>query len=103
MAEFMDTEVYIAEKIGEPALMEQLAEECAELAHASLKLARILRGDNYTPVKKEEAIAALEEEIGDVTLLCSMVRKRFHLCDPARIWDVKLPRWVRRIRGEDHA
>lgn len=34
---------------GEPALLEQLAEECSELAQAALKLARLERGENPTP------------------------------------------------------
>lgn len=32
------------EKIGSPAMLEQLAEEATELAHAALKLARIESG-----------------------------------------------------------
>ena len=43
------------EKIGEPAMLEQLAEEAAELSHAALKLARIIRGENPTPVTEVEA------------------------------------------------
>lgn len=39
----------IIETIGEPALLEQLAEECSKLSQAALKLARKLRGENPTP------------------------------------------------------
>lgn len=35
----------LIENIGEPAMLEQLAEECVELAHAALKLARVERGE----------------------------------------------------------
>lgn len=35
------------EKIGTPAMLEQLAEEAAELSQAALKLARVLRGESY--------------------------------------------------------
>ena len=45
----------IVETIGEAAALEQLAEEATELAHAALKLARAMRKENPTPVKKEEA------------------------------------------------
>ena len=38
------------EKIGTSAKLEQLAEEAAELSQAALKLARVLRGENPTPV-----------------------------------------------------
>lgn len=39
----------IVERIGEPAFLEQLAEECSELAQAALKTARKYRGENPTP------------------------------------------------------
>ena len=56
----------ILECIGYPALLEQLAEECAELGKAALKLARIVRRENPTPVTKEEALENLREEYTDV-------------------------------------
>lgn len=54
------------EKIGSPAMLEQLAEEATELAHAALKLARIERGENPTPVLKDAAVSHLIEEYTDV-------------------------------------
>lgn len=54
------------EKIGAAAMLEQLAEEATELAHAALKLARIERGENPTPVLKEVAMDHLIEEYTDV-------------------------------------
>ena len=36
-------EKIMLERIGEPAMLEQLAEECTELGKAALKLARIHR------------------------------------------------------------
>ena len=53
------------EKIGAAAMLEQLAEEAMELAHAALKLARIERGENPTPVLKEDAMDHLIEEYTD--------------------------------------
>ena len=50
------------EKIGAPAMCEQAAEECTELAHAALKLARAERGENPTPTKLEDCYAAVIEE-----------------------------------------
>ena len=44
----------VIEVIGLPAVLEQTAEECAELNHACLKMARKLRGENYTPATWEE-------------------------------------------------
>lgn len=40
----------IIDKVGESAILEQLAEECAELAKAALKLSRVMRKENPTPV-----------------------------------------------------
>lgn len=54
------------EKIGAAAMLEQLAEEATELAHAAFKLARIERGENPTPVLKEDAMDHLIEEYTDV-------------------------------------
>lgn len=55
--------------IGEPALLEMCAEECSELAHAALKMARYERGENPTPVKPEDVKANLIEEAADVLLV----------------------------------
>lgn len=58
----------IRELIPEPALYEQLAEECTELAQACLKKARKLRDENYTPKTMEQIDENLEEEYTDVRL-----------------------------------
>ena len=58
----------IIDEIGVPAMLEQLAEECSELAHASLKLARKIRGENPTTKDIPELIKNLEEESADVNL-----------------------------------
>ena len=54
------------EKIGKPAMLEQLAEEAAELSQAALKLARGIRNENPTPVTQGEAQKRLIEEWTDV-------------------------------------
>lgn len=56
----------MVERIGEPAMLEQLAEEATELAKAALKKARVIRKENPTPVTLEEANANLIEETADV-------------------------------------
>lgn len=61
----------IRSRVGDPAMYEQLAEECVELAHACLKLARIRRGENPTPAKENEIKAAVDEELTDVILCAS--------------------------------
>lgn len=51
----------VIEAIGLPAVLEQCAEELAELTQASLKMARKLRGENPTPVTHAQAAAHLHE------------------------------------------
>jgi NTP pyrophosphatase (non-canonical NTP hydrolase) len=62
------------EVIGEAATLEQLAEECVELAHASLKLARHLRGDNKVyNTNEDDMIKNIIEEIVDVNIIYNEV------------------------------
>lgn len=53
-------------EIGEPAMLEMLAEELVECAHEALKLARVKRGENPTPRTEKEVRASLREEWSDV-------------------------------------
>ena len=57
--------VYIG-RIGLAATLEMAAEECCELGHAALKLARVVRGENPTPVTMAEARENFLEELADV-------------------------------------
>lgn len=59
----------IVKHIPKPVLLEQAAEECTELSHACLKMARKMRGENPTPKTIEEITSSLNEEVADV-LLC---------------------------------
>lgn len=62
------------EYIGRNAMLEQLAEEATELAKAALKLARIYRGENPTPVTESQAIRNLIEEYTDVEICARELR-----------------------------
>ena len=84
---------YIRKSIGEAACYEQLAEEAAELAHAALKVARILRGENPTPVEIEEALKCVNEEYNDVILTSSVLEMK----PDADICVDKFTRWMDRI------
>lgn len=87
--------------IGEPALLEQLAEECAELAHAALKLARLGRWENPTQKTDKECMVALAEEIADVSLCIRVVRAYLNISNMYDLVDMsnsKMERWVQRIR-----
>lgn len=86
--------------IGEPALLEQLAEECSELEQAALKLARLERGESPTPKAPGQCLTALIEEVADVKLCVSVVEKSRDL-NAGRIADIvelKEERWAQRIR-----
>lgn len=78
----------LADAIGAPATLEQMAEECNELAHACLKYARYLRGENLVHGKtKEEMLENLHEEMADVYVSLREVRKIPGLIDNEKIDD----------------
>ena len=92
----------IYEKIGEPAMLEGLAEECSELAHAALKLARFLRDENPTPVREDDARQRFLEEIADVTLSIDVwLKNHDEKCMEIvnTTMDEKEERWIKRLEG----
>lgn len=93
----------LIERIGEPAALEQLAEECTELAHAALKLARKERGENPTPKSLEECYAAVIEEWADVIICMGELADLSwnNSDDFERIYNEKLMRMEKRLEGAD--
>ena len=92
----------IIKEIGMPAMLEQCAEECAELSHACLKLSRHIRYENPTPVDLDTAQANLIEEIADVYLCIHEIATHYKggvglVLD---IREKKLKRWEKRL--EEH-
>ena len=89
----------IVKEIGLPAVLEQLAEECAELSQVALKKARILRNENPTNARLSAVDLNLIEESGDV-INCLEVLTYINnpLVDEMRT--KKLTRWVNRIIGK---
>ena len=83
----------IRQKVPEAALYEQLAEECVELAHAALKLARIKRGENPTPVSVEDAMGAVMEEYTDLRLVAYVLEMLWD----TEVFEQKLLRWYKRL------
>lgn len=85
--------------LSTPIVLEQCAEECSELTHASLKLARKLRGENPTPAEYKDIVEAVTEEIADVYLCIDLVIDALNI--PARklldIEEKKKERWVKRM------
>lgn len=84
--------------LSEPVRLEQLAEEAAELAHAALKLARILRGKNPTPIPEETARKNLTEEIADVLVTVDAVTDTRMLRDIGEKCTKKKDRWETRMK-----
>ena len=94
----------IIDNIGLPAVLEQLAEECSELAQASLKYARLLRGENPTPKTEQECLESLTEEMADVELCISILMIAGHVNSDAvmELIEVKDKRWHKRIQEARH-
>lgn len=89
---------YVLENLSHEELLLQLAEECAELGHAALKMRRVLDGKNPTPQNIHGAIENINEEIADVMLVMKILG--YEMDDPNRKRRMagKLERWCRRLR-----
>lgn len=86
----------IAKLRGNTANLYQLAEECAELSKACLKVARYNSGDKYVDGKKAED--NLAEEIADVQICIKAVECNYKYLVP-KIEDYteeKSERWFKR-------
>ena len=94
----------ITKHIGKPAVLEQCAEECAELAQVCLKAARKLRDENPTPMTWDEIVQKLNEEAADVTL-CMNVMVGADLLSYEAIdseYTIKEERWKTRIEEKEN-
>ena len=89
----------IVEQVPEAALLEGTAEEAAELAQAALKLARILRGENPTPIAESEDRFNLLEELADVSLMISAIELKlgFDHDELEPTMKHKTVRWIQRL------
>lgn len=89
----------IKQHLPQDELLAQLAEECAELSQAALKLQRALTGINPTPVTADEARKNLVEETADVYNVLGLL---LDAVENAEIYDIirrKKARWVKRLEG----
>lgn len=77
-------------------LLEQLAEESAELSQAALKLIRAHgMSQNPTPISEDKALASLKEKANDVLIILVILG----LADQSAVHDWrKLVRWADRIQ-----
>lgn len=88
---------YIYNRTPIAALYEQLAEEASELSAAALKLARIVRGENPTPMKKELAEANVVEEFTDLKVIADVIA----LHTDKEVYFDKLIRWHERVQEKE--
>ena len=89
----------IKQHIPQDELLAQLAEECAELSQAALKLRRAWGCNNPTPVTAEEGRANLVEEIADILNVSELL---LEIDDVDEIYDIvqrKRERWLNRLEG----
>lgn len=84
--------------LSRAALYEQLAEECSELAHAALKMARIFRDENPTPRNSYDVLHLLEEEFTDLNLVADVLGLKID----DDIYKFKLERWYRRLKEHNN-
>ena len=84
----------IKDYLPETEILAQLAEECAELSQAALKLRRVLDKTNPTPVTEQEATAQMIEEISDV--VCCLQELGFSA--DMYIIERKKERWLSRLK-----
>lgn len=88
---------YVLSNMPKRELLEQLAEEAAELSQAALKLIRADKNcgsTNPTPVSVEEAWDRAEEELGDVLMLADAL---FISPEHNTMYNPKWRRWAERL------
>lgn len=92
----------ILEQTGEAAVLEQTAEECAELAQACLKMARKFRAENPTPATEDVISEQIHEELADL-MTCVDVLINIPWINTKKVQEIqirKARRWGERIQKE---
>lgn len=96
----------IMNEIGEEALLDQIAEEAAELSQAALKLSRKKRGVNPTPKNEDECLRGLLEEMADVEVAMTewlSNKPTGYVAQINSMMEYKAERWEARVFGtEEH-
>lgn len=95
---------YLAMQLDEVDTLIQIAEEASELSQAALKLARIIRAKNPTPLTEPEARLDLEEEYGDLknALAVHGLQKKITSQRLSQIRQDKMKRWYDRVWAQKH-
>lgn len=84
----------IIKQVGAPALFEGVAEEAVELAKAALKVARIMRKENPTPVTLDEAAREVVVEYSDLRVYIDILR----ILVDGEVYDEKKQRFIERLK-----
>lgn len=91
----------VREKMSASEILCQLAEECAELSQAALKLRIAISKDNPTPIDERKALENLVEEIADVSLSLKVLgidNSNPDVClRVVQITNQKMDRWIDRL------
>ena len=92
---------YLIDNLSPDEICAQLAEECAELAQAALKLRRSRAADNPTPVSETEALDGITEELADVYCCIDLAIEALSLSafEIISIANFKKTRWAERLRS----
>lgn len=98
---------YICANLSNAAMFEQLGEEASKLTQAALKVARILRDENPTPVDRNTALDNLEEEWQDVRnvywVLAAVGMEEEDIKDIEFLVGDNVIRWAERIQWKKEA
>lgn len=92
---------YIQQHLTAEELLAQLAEECAELSQAALKLIRARTGRNQTPKTVRECVESLAEEMADVSICACLVMDACCVdrAQTETILEQKAERWAKRLEA----
>ena len=96
--------LFVRDQLSPADQFGQVAEEAVELAHAAMKMQRILNGTNPTPVTEKDAMGKVMEEICDLYNALEVLKLDVNLKYEG-IRKKKMARWVERIKkaGGSHA
>lgn len=82
--------------LSKACLYEQLAEEATELAQAAIKMGRILRGENPSPVTPQFVEHMINEGYNDVMNVINILG----LCEDKELQREKMRRWIDRLNQD---
>lgn len=99
----MSNKEYIKSRLSNRALLEQLAEEAAEVSQAALKLIRTMpNSENPTPTTFNQACEDLTQELFDVVIAADILGLTLST-EAIKDDHPKIVRWAERVRAKEAA